>query len=331
MMRTGLISAVIVMAISCHVAAEQKPVLVVYDFTSAFDKGKTGEWVAEIVRGHALRSGRYVGNLKMTVDEVLAARKFQPAEATEPEELAKFTSDAFGADLFIYGAVEQAGLGYKVRFRVFRAPKGGAAEKVLDETRECPAKQFVPLAVDDVLNAAAGVKDWRAEWTALAAELKQWSSDLDPGDPDERLSTETYRAKQAVWQDKLVSRYRNVTARSNVDFASKALLAYVKELNDKHAALMGALAGGKRDDAAPKDLAKLADCCSRSVVAWLDDDAAEKRWTDGKNLVMNGSFETGQLTPANWEPLKAGMSWVADPDGKSGKCVKYDVDRKSVV
>ena len=325
MKHTGILAASIALALAFPAAAEEKPVLVVYDFTSTFDKGAMGQWVAEIVRGHAQRSGRTVGNPKITVDEILAAKDFHPTVATDASELAKFTRSAFEADLFIDGSVAQDGLGYKVRFRVWRCPKEGAPAQVLDETKDCPAKQFIPLAVDDVLNAVGGVKDWRAEWTELAAELKQWSASLDPGDPDERLSVATLRAQQAAWQDRLASRWRSVTARSNLDFASKALLAYVRELTDKHAALMGSLAANKRDDAAAKDLKTLADCCSRSITAWFDDAAAEKRWAEGKNLVMNGNFEVGQLTPANWEPLKAGMSWVADPDGKPGKCVKYDM------
>ncbi|HUV38885.1 MAG TPA: hypothetical protein VMY39_04695, partial [Planctomycetota bacterium] len=73
------------------------------------------------------------------------------------------------------------------------------------------------------------------------------------------------------------------------------------------------------------EVAKLAEALSRSITHWLDDAAAERRWTTGKNLVMNGDFEHGQRTPANWEPLKAGMSWVDDPDGKSGKVVKFDI------
>jgi hypothetical protein len=90
---------------------------------------------------------------------------------------------------------------------------------------------------------------------------------------------------------------------------------------------MGALAANRRDDKAAKELMKLADACSRSITAWRDDESAEKRWTEGKNLVVNGSFEFGQKFPANWEPLKEHMSWVEDPDGKSGKVVKFDMPK----
>ncbi len=322
--------AIVVLAFvlsTAAVRAENKPVLVVYDFTSTFDKGAMGQWVAENVRAHAQRSGGYVGNPKITVDEVLAAKDCHPTVDSTPEELAKLTRDAFGADLFIWGSVEKDGLGYKVRFRVWRSPKDAAPEKVLDETKACPDKQFIPPAVDDVLNAAGDVRDWRAEWTRMAAALKEWSAAFDPGDPDERIATEAWRASLAVWQDKLNARWRAVNARSNVDFASKALLAYVKELLDRESDLMGSLAANQRDEKSAKDLKALADCCSRSITAWLDDAASEKQWKEGKNLVLNGDFEVGQNTPANWEPMKEHMSWVDDPDGKGGKCLKWDVPK----
>ena len=332
MSRMRLIPAFIVLALAGAACAENKPVLVVYDFTSTFDKGAMGLWVAEIVRGHAQRSGGYVGNPKITLDEILGARNYHPTVDTDPAELAKFTRDAFGGDILVWGSVAQDGLGFKVRFRVWRSPKDGAPEKVLDETKECPGKQFIPLAADDVLNASGDIRDWRAEWTRLASDLKEWSAVLDPGDPDERLSTETWRGGLAVWQDRLAARWRAVNARSNVDFASKALLAYVKEILDREAELMGEFAANKRDEKAARELQALADCCSRSITAWLDDAEAEKRWKDGKNLVINGDFEAGQETvAANWFPRedqKNVVFRVADPDAKTGKCLRFDVSEK---
>jgi hypothetical protein len=324
-MRRTALAIVVLLLLALPASAENKPILVVYDFTSTFDKGAMGQWVAEVLRGHALRSKRYVGNPKITVDEILAQRDFHPDAATAPDKLAEFTKDAFSADLFVYGSVEQDGLGYKVLFRVFRVSKDGKPEKVLEETKDCPAKQFVPLAVDDVLNRAAGVQDPPTEWKLLAEDLKQWSQALDPGDPDERLSLATYRDLQAQWQDKLTYRYHNVIAPTHRDFANEALIAYFEELLDGQKALMGGLAANKRDDKASKELMKLADCCSRSIVNWLDDASAGKRWKEEKNLIMNGDFEVGQKAPANWEPLKEHMSWVDSPEGKQGKCVKFDM------
>ena len=305
----------------------QEPVLVVYDFTSAFDGGKTGAWVAEIVRGHAVRSGRTVGNPKITVDEILTRENFHPTAGTSPEELARFTREKFEAGLFVYGGVEQAGAGYRVRFRVYRASADGKPEKVLEETRDCPDKQFVPLAVDEILDTAAGVKDWRTEWKLLGEELKGWSGELAAAAGDEKVAAADWRQKTLRWQEKLMERRQNVTARANVDFANKALLDYSQEVLDAQRELVAELTGGNVAEARAKAkrLSRLAECLSTSIAQWLDEDSAEKRRKEGKNLVMNGDFETGQKTPANWEELKEHMSWVDDPDGKSHKCVKFDM------
>jgi hypothetical protein len=337
--RAVLTTLLVVTLVPC-VFAEQ-PVLVVYDFTSAFDGGKMGEWVTEVVRGHAQRSGRYVGNPKITVDEILARENFHPTAATTPEDLALFTREKFDAGLFVYGSVEQAGLGCRVRFRVYRTSAGGKPEKVLDETRDCPDKQFVPLAVDEVLNAAAGVKDWPTEWKLFAEELKAWSGELAASAEEEKTQAVDWRAKSLASEEKLTERRRNVTARTHVDFANKALLEYAEEVLDGQRELLAELTGGTVAEARAKArrLSRLSECLSLSIVHWLDGDSAEKRWKEGKNLVMNGDFEVGQKTPANWEPLKEHMSWVEDPDGpspavptrrdgpggKSHRCVKFDM------
>jgi hypothetical protein len=322
----GIIALLVVASLAASSLAEQ-PVLVVYDFTSAFDANKMGAWVAEIVRGHAVRSGRYVGNPKITVDEILARENFHPTAAASPEELAKFTREKFDAGLFAYGSVEQQGLGYRVLFRVYRASTDGKPEKVLEESRDCPDKQFIPLAVVEILNAAAGVKDAPAEWKRFGEELKAWSTELAASAGDEKITAVDWRQKTLAWQDKLTGRWHNVTARSNVDFASKALLDYSQEVLDGQRELLAELTGGTVADARAKarKLSGLSECLSTSIVNWLDEDSAEKRWKEGKNLVMNGDFEVGQKVPANWQELKEHMSWVDDPDGKSHKCVKFDM------
>ena len=74
-------------------------------------------------------------------------------------------------------------------------------------------------------------------------------------------------------------------------------------------------------------LAVLGGGLAKSIDHWLDETSAEKRWQEGKDLVLNGGFEHGQKDPANWDPLKENMSWVDDPDGKSGKVVRFDMPR----
>lgn len=308
--------------------AAERPILVVYDFTSTFDGGRMGQWVAEIMRGHALRSGRYIGNPKITVDEVLGEHDFHPTVETPRAELAKFTRDAFGADLFVYGSVSQAGEDdYRVRFRAYRTTKDGKPEKILDETRNCPGKRYVPIAVDEVLNAAAGVKDPPTEWKLLAAELGTWSKEMSARAADDRLDPTRWRQHVLSWEEKLTYRWRNVTARTHRDFASKALLDYTGEVLAAQQELLRELTGGEPAEARAKasGLAELSRCLALSIDDWLDDASAERRWKEGRDLVMNGNFEVGQKTPANWEPLKEHMSWVTDPDGKSGKVVKFDM------
>lgn len=330
MKRAGILIAVLLAGFAAAAHAAEKPILVVYDFTSTFDKGRMGGWVAEIVRGHAIRSMRYIGNPKITVDEVLADRNFRPAVTTPPDELAKFTREAFEADLFIYGSVGKRGEDdYRVRFRVYRVTMGGKPEKVIDETRDCPGKRYIPIAVDEILNAAAGVKDAPAEWRLLAGELGAWSKKLAAAAEDEKLPVIDWRQEAVARQDKLTYRWRNLLARGNFDFANKALLDYTQAVRDLNTGLLKELTGGEPAQARGKArrLAELSDCLSRSIVHWLDREAAEKRWREGKSLVMNGGFEYGQKTPANWQPIKEHMSWVADPDGKSGKVVRFDMPR----
>jgi hypothetical protein len=328
MLRKTLVIALVMASTSVGAVAEEKPILVVYDFTSTFDKGKMGGWIAEIVRGHAIRSRRYIGNPKITVDEILTNHGYEPDVTTSPAKLAKFTRDAFAADLFVYGSVAKRGEDdYQVHFRVYRATAEGTPEKIIDETRDCPGKRYIPLAVDKVLDTAAGVKDWKTEWTLLAGEMKKCSAELLAEAADAGLSAVDWRQKVIGRQGRYTYRWRNVIGRSNFDFASKPLLDYVQEVTDRHLELQKELTGGDpaKAHAKARDVAKLAGALARSIEHWLDTGAAEKRWKTGKNLVINGDFETGQLTPTAWEPLKEHMSWVRDPDGKSGKVVKFDM------
>src|SRR5262245_22522297 len=47
----------------------------------------------------------------------------------------------------------------------------------------------------------------------------------------------------------------------------------------------------------------------------------------GENLVVNGDFETGDVTPTGWQTVDGLSSfWVDDPDGRNGKVLKFDTD-----
>ena len=49
-----------------------KPTLEVYDFASSFDRGRLGRKVAEMLRHHASKSGRYVQYDQLSREEILA-------------------------------------------------------------------------------------------------------------------------------------------------------------------------------------------------------------------------------------------------------------------
>ena len=48
---------------------------------------------------------------------------------------------------------------------------------------------------------------------------------------------------------------------------------------------------------------------------------------EAKNLVVNGDFEQGEITPSGWQTIDGLSSfWVDDPDPKHGKVLKFDTD-----
>jgi hypothetical protein len=48
---------------------------------------------------------------------------------------------------------------------------------------------------------------------------------------------------------------------------------------------------------------------------------------DGKNLIPNGDFETGDTTPTAWQTVDGLTTfWIKDEDPKHGKVIKFDTD-----
>lgn len=80
------------------------------------------------------------------------------------------------------------------------------------------------------------------------------------------------------------------------------------------------------------------------VAAWADPKSADKKpplgvrgvepqaegkaaAKDAKNLIPNGDFEAGELTPTGWQTVDGLCSfWVKDSDPKHGKVLKFDTD-----
>src|SRR5438874_2227328 len=45
------------------------------------------------------------------------------------------------------------------------------------------------------------------------------------------------------------------------------------------------------------------------------------------NLIVNGDFEEGDVTPKGWQKVDGLTTfWVKDPDPKRGKVIKFDTD-----
>ncbi|MCK4299993.1 MAG: hypothetical protein KAX80_10700, partial [Planctomycetes bacterium] len=58
-------------------SASGKPVLVALDFRSTYDDGKMGAKVAEVITGHARRSGKFQTYDFLSRDEILGALGFE--------------------------------------------------------------------------------------------------------------------------------------------------------------------------------------------------------------------------------------------------------------
>ena len=67
-------------------------------------------------------------------------------------------------------------------------------------------------------------------------------------------------------------------------------------------------------------------CLVISVGTAIADDADPKQ-TSAENLLPNGNFDVGEITPKHWQTID-GLStlWVADADPKRGKVLKFDTD-----
>ena len=67
-------------------------------------------------------------------------------------------------------------------------------------------------------------------------------------------------------------------------------------------------------------------CLVISVETAIADDPDPKQ-TAAENLVPNGDFDLGEITPKHWQTID-GLStfWVADADPKRGRVLKFDTD-----
>jgi len=135
--------------------ASAKPVLVALDFRSTYDQGKMGAKVAEVITGHALRSGKFQTYDVLSRDEVLSALGFEAGPRTPPEEVAKVGREGFGAKYVLWGEVRPARSGCYIRFKAVDCTTD-PPQLVINEEQAAGDVHQIPLIVDDVLRRLTG-------------------------------------------------------------------------------------------------------------------------------------------------------------------------------
>ena len=337
--RTPLLLLVAALLAVPALSADEKPILVVYDLTSDFDGGRMGKWVADMLRGHARRSKMYLTVDAITFADLMADAAFKVTGQADPQALADFTRRTFAGDIFIFGEVSQKPPeGYVLVFRAYRIV-ANKPEKLLEESYDCPGKQFCSGAVDAALKKLADIGDPTEEWAKLADGLKSfsmtWRKTLEGTAPTDELSK-----AMTDWAGKLLTTERKLTSyrMGEEGGAHQEILDQFRKLVGDVGTASGAL---KENPAEGRTRTRqvLADAerIAGNIRAWLDAGTVEGRWKTGKNLVRNGAFTHGQLAPVHWDLLKQGVTWVKSPDPRDAadKCIRMDVsariDRKSVV
>jgi len=327
--RFVLMLAVLLFAISvAH--ADDKPVLVVYDFTSDFDEGQMGKWIADMLRGHARRSKMYVTIDAITFADLMAGQEVKVTGSTSAEVVGKLTRDTFAGDIFIYGQVTRKGAeGYRLTFKAYHVD-AKTFEKLLEESHDCPRKQFCSGAVDKVLKKLGGIEDIAEEWKKLADNLKGFAANWrEKANADEHVADLAQAMKK--WTDELTSSERKLTSYRMQEAAHREILDQFRKLVVDAGNSADALKEkGVQGLAGSRQVLVDADRIADNITTWLDTETPEGRWKTGANLVRNGDFTHGQDTPADWDPLPAGVTWVKHPKPKDkrDKCIRMDVNRK---
>jgi len=134
-----------------------KPRLVAYDFVSDFDDGRLGAQVADILQGHARRSGRFETFPEVELDEIMAGTPYRPAFDAPIEEVARHAGAAFDADVVLWGRV-MGGRGSPTVDVKGISLAGGKAEIVIAESYKCGNVHHVPMAAERVVAALLGTE-----------------------------------------------------------------------------------------------------------------------------------------------------------------------------
>jgi hypothetical protein len=133
----------------------EKPGLVVYPLTSAFDDGKLGGEARRCLRGHAKRSGLVSCFDQLTEDEVFAD-DFRPGPEADLEKLGDHARGKFKARYAVWGEVLKDGKGCRLHLLGAAVdpekPEGAkGARLAADETYDCPNVHLIPQHAETFL------------------------------------------------------------------------------------------------------------------------------------------------------------------------------------
>jgi len=137
-------------------AAEQPPVMVVFDFTSPPDPA-LGKKLADALRLRAARLG------KLTLVDALStagalAEGESPALVSPPEAVARLLKDRFGAQLGLWGRVARAADGSYTIEAAGLDLRPGAARPMLRKTCTAEKPQLVNARCDEILAELTGLE-----------------------------------------------------------------------------------------------------------------------------------------------------------------------------
>lgn len=138
-----------------------KPILVVLDFESAFDKGETGRFVANNFRAKVTRYKLFQTIEDVDREEGERRAKFVPRFDMAAKDALEFGKKAFEADLVMWGKVEQAG-GEQLRISTRVADRETGPEKLrYDGSAVVPNRYALQVGVFKQLGELTGREDPR--------------------------------------------------------------------------------------------------------------------------------------------------------------------------
>ena len=154
--------------------AEQKPVIVVFDFDSAYDGGRVGKFVASNLSAKLDRTGKCILVDRGDFDEAVRQAKFAAGYEDNPADIVKFAAEKLGATHVIWGKVEQAGEeGLKVSTRAASSEDLGR-ELILDASMTVKNQREVQLATNEAVRLFFNIEKPAPE--IGPAEEKAWQT-----------------------------------------------------------------------------------------------------------------------------------------------------------